>query len=213
MGISADIVEQVFNKTSSTLPVIYLFTIGKVKDLRTVLDIGDEYDDECIVAKGGETIDLTRRIGEHNKTYAKIPGAKLLLKWYNYIDPQYTSKAETELFQVLDKMKYKFNHKKFEELIIFSSKDSKIIQNQFESIAKKYIGHIKEISDKLRDLENAMKISELEHVNEKLKYDNEISHLKMQNEIIELKYKNEIIEKDKEIRRLKSNGSKSNKNK
>ncbi|AVG46755.1 hypothetical protein [Acanthamoeba polyphaga mimivirus] len=77
MGVSADIVEQVFNKTSSTLPVIYLFTIGKVKDLRTVLDIGDEYDDECIVAKGGETIDLTRRIGEHNKTYAKIPGVKL----------------------------------------------------------------------------------------------------------------------------------------
>ncbi|AVG46756.1 hypothetical protein [Acanthamoeba polyphaga mimivirus] len=56
-------------------------------------------------------------------------------------------------------MKYKFNHKKFEELIIFSSKDSKIIQNQFESIAKKYIGHIKEISYKLRDLENAMKIA------------------------------------------------------
>nr|WBF70252.1 hypothetical protein [Megavirus caiporensis] len=211
MGVSVDIVEQVFNKTSSTLPVIYLFTIGKVKDLRTVLDIDDEYDDECIVAKGGETIDLTRRIGEHNKTYGNMPGVHLSLKWYNYIDPQYTSKAETELFQVLEKMKYKFTHKKFKELIIFSNKDSKIIQNQFESIAKKYIGHIKEISDKLRDLENAMKISELEHANEKLKYDNEISHLKMQNEIIELKYKNEIMEKDKEIRRLKSNGSKSNK--
>jgi hypothetical protein len=81
MGISADIVKEVFNKTSSTLPVLYLLSIGKVKDLRVTLNISDEYDDEDIINKGGETIDLTRRIDEHNATYGKMPGANLCLKW------------------------------------------------------------------------------------------------------------------------------------
>lgn len=54
MGITADIVKEVFNKTSSTLPVCYLFTIGKVKDLIVMLDLDEKYDDELTVAKLGE---------------------------------------------------------------------------------------------------------------------------------------------------------------
>uniref|UniRef100_A0A6G6ADZ3 Uncharacterized protein n=1 Tax=Borely moumouvirus TaxID=2712067 RepID=A0A6G6ADZ3_9VIRU len=124
MGISANIVKEVFSTTSSTLPTIYLFSIGKVKDLRVSLKIDKKYNDDDIVCKAGETIDLTRRINEHNSTYGKLPGANLCLKWYNYIDPQYTTKAETELFMFLDKLGHKLNHSKYDELIIFP-KDKK----------------------------------------------------------------------------------------
>jgi hypothetical protein len=193
MGISADIVKEVFNKTSSTLPVLYLLSIGKVKDLRVTFKIDDKYDDNDIVCKGGETDDLTRRIDEHNKTYGEMPGANLCLKYYNYIDPQYTSKAETELFQVLNKMGYKFNHSKYDELIIFSKKDSKIITDQYANIAGKYIGHVKEISDKLKEAENQIKF---------LKKENELNQEKANNELNKEKAKNELLKKDLEIMAL-----------
>ncbi|AGD93058.1 hypothetical protein LBA_01140 [Megavirus lba] len=226
MGITTDIVKEVFNKTSSTLPTLYLFTIGKVKDLRVTLDIGEEYDDECIVAKGGETIDLTRRIDEHTESYGKMPGAKLLLKCYNYIDPQYTSKAETDLFQVLKKMNYIFKHPKYKEIIIYTKKESDLITKEFGKIARDYTGHIKEISDKLKCFENKHNIMKLEYEKEMVNREKEIankekeiiqlekenSNLKYQNKILELKYKNKLLEKDKKIAKLekniKKNGSK-----
>lgn len=196
MGVSAEVVKSVFNKTSSKLPVLYLITIGQVKDLRATLNIGDEYDDEDFVAKGGETDDLSRRFGEHNKTYGEMPGAKLHLKWYTYIDPQYTKKAETELFNILGKMGNRFTHTKFEEIIIFSKKDSKIITEQYNNISRKYLGHIKEIADKLKELENQNII---------LQKDLD-SQAKIMQKDIELSKKNseiELLKKDAEINKLK----------
>ncbi|AUV59039.1 hypothetical protein [Bandra megavirus] len=171
MGISANIVKEVFSTTSSTLPTIYLFSIGRVKDLRATLKIDKKYHDDDIVCKGGETIDLTRRINEHNITYGKLPGANLCLKWYNYIDPQYTSKAETELFMLLDKLGHKMDHSKYNELIIFprDKKAGNFIIDQFKNVSNKYLGHVKVLVDKIKELEN--EISEL-------KYKNEINELK-----------------------------------
>ncbi|AZL89711.1 MUTS family DNA-binding domain protein [Megavirus baoshan] len=187
MGISANIVKEVFSTTSSTLPTIYLFSIGRVKDLRATLKIDKKYHDDDIVCKGGETIDLTRRINEHNTTYGKLPGAILCLKWHNYIDPQYTSKAETELFMLLDKLGHKMDHPKYNELIIFpkDKKAGNFIIDQFKNVSNKYLGHVKVLVDKIKELEN------------------EISELKYKNEINELKYKNIILEKDLEIAGLK----------
>ncbi|AVL93363.1 hypothetical protein mvi_3 [Megavirus vitis] len=187
MGISANIVKEVFSTTSSTLPTIYLFSIGRVKDLRATLKIDKKYHDDDIVCKGGETIDLTRRINEHNTTYGKLPGANLCLKWHNYIDPQYTSKAETELFMLLDKLGHKMDHSKYNELIIFpkDKKAGNFIIDQFKNVSNKYLGHVKVLADKIKELEN------------------EISELKYKNEINELKYKNIILEKDLEIAGLK----------
>lgn len=187
MGISANIVKEVFSTTSSTLPTIYLFSIGRVKDLRATLKIDKKYHDDDIVCKGGETIDLTRRINEHNTTYGKLPGANLCLKWHNYIDPQYTSKAETELFMLLDKLGHKMDHSKYNELIIFprDKKAGNFIIDQFKNVSNKYLGHVKVLVDRIKELEN------------------EISELKYKNEINELKYKNIILEKDLEIAGLK----------
>lgn len=190
MGVNADVVKNVFNKTSSKLPVLYLLTIGKVKDLRATLNIDDEYDDDHLVAKGGETDDLSRRIGEHSSTYGKMPGANLCLKWYNYIDPIHTKKAENELFNLLGKMGHRFTHKKFEEIIIFSKKDAKIVMQQYDNIARKYIGHIKEIADKLKDMENQNKI--LQKDLELLQKDNDL-----------LKKEMELLKKDTEIVQMK----------
>ncbi|AVL94408.1 hypothetical protein ma894 [Moumouvirus australiensis] len=208
MGISANIVKEVFSTTSSTLPTIYLFSIGKVKDLRASLKIDKKYNDDDIVCKAGETIDLTRRINEHNSTYGKLPGANLCLKWYNYIDPQYTTKAETELFMFLDKLGHKMDHSKYDELIIFpkDKKAGNFIIDQFKNVSNKYTGHVKVLVEKIKELENEIEIT-------KLKYQNEMNELKYQNEINELKYKNIILEKDLEITSLKKKLKKNNNSK
>jgi hypothetical protein len=184
LGVSMTVVKEVFNKTSSTLPVLYLMPIGKVKDLRVTLNIGDEYDDNMLVCKGGETKDLERRMDEHKTTYGKMAGSKLCLKWYNYVDPQYTKKAESELFRVLEKMGHCYAHPKYKEIIIFSKADEKDVLEQYTNISRKYIGHIKEITDKLQDCE---------HQNELLKKDNEL--LKKDHEL-------QLMKKDMEIMRL-----------
>ncbi len=196
MGISANIVKEVFSTTSSTLPTIYLFSIGRVKDLRATLKIDKKYHDDDIVCKGGETIDLTRRINEHNTTYGKLPGANLCLKWHNYIDPQYTSKAETELFMLLDKLGHKMDHSKYNELIIFprDKKAGNFIIDQFKNVSNKYLGHVKVLVDKIKELENEIEVMKIKHQNEMLQKNNEIN---------ELKYKNIMLEKDLEIAGLK----------
>lgn len=148
MGVSLEAVKEIFDKTSSKLPVIYLTSLGKVKDLRSTLKIGKEYDDEDIVYKGGETTNLAQRMEQHQLTLGKLPGVKLYLKWYNYIDPQYSYKGETELFQTMDKMGFKFDHPKYKELLIFSKKDVKVVLDQYTNISNKSIGHVKEISEK-----------------------------------------------------------------
>jgi len=108
MGVSVDVVKEVFNKTTSTLPTVYLLSIGKVKDLRSSLHIGAEFDDDALVCKCGETDNLARRINEHQSTYGNIPSVHLYLKWYNYIDPLYKTKAETELLNIFEKLGYSF---------------------------------------------------------------------------------------------------------
>ncbi|AAV51123.1 unknown [Acanthamoeba polyphaga mimivirus] len=96
-GVSPEAIKAVFSKTSSTLPCIYFFTIGKVKDLRKSLKISKDYDDEDIIGKYGMTKDLDRRTGEHNDTYGQLPGSDFRLTVFNFIDVQYMSQAETDL--------------------------------------------------------------------------------------------------------------------
>ena len=193
-------------------PTLYLLSIGKVKDLRVTLAINNEYDDDMIVFKGGETDNLVRKIDEHNSIYGKMPGASLYLKHYNYIDPQYIKKAESELLTVMGKMNFRFDHPKFKELLICSKKDIRIISEQYTNITRKYIGHpqyagilllslaqeqghLKDITNKLKDLENQIVI---------MKKDKEIELLKKDKENNLLKKEIEIIRKDIEIYSLKN---------
>lgn len=90
-------VKTVLSKSVHTTPCIYLFSLGKVKDLRKL-----EYFKEALknasggtVYKWGRTIDLKRRTGEHNITYGSIEGVTLVLEIlttrekYNDLQNQY----------------------------------------------------------------------------------------------------------------------------
>jgi hypothetical protein len=227
MGISVNALKEVFNKTSSKLPVVYLFAIGTVGQLRVPLEIDNKYADNLIVCKGGETNDIMRRTKEHESNYGTLPGSNMGLLWYNYIDPQYVTKAETEILQIMKQMNFLMEHKQHNELIVFSSKKELIkIQDQFDMVTKKYMGHVEELQKKLTELENKIahkdeKIADLQrehekemsHMKEKLAdlqkdHEKELRYLKKdhKNEISLLKaeHLNEIMKKDREIEKKES---------
>ena len=203
LGIPVKDMKSVFSKTSRAIPTIYMFSLGVVKDLRKTFTIGPEYADTDIVAKIGMTEDLKRRSGEHEREYGKMKNVSVQLMQYNYIDPQYMSKAETDLKDAFGGFGLMFEHVQYDELIIFNMKKMKLIKKQFEQIGTLYIGHISELVIKIKNLENATELEREKHKNELLKEKHENELLKERYEL--LKERNEVIllRKELEISKLK----------
>ena len=70
LGVNAKVIKEVFNIDRNTLPCVYLFTLNTVKELRTSMNISNDYNDDSIVAKFGFTKDLSRRTDTEN--YIKL---------------------------------------------------------------------------------------------------------------------------------------------
>lgn len=51
LGVHADACKEVFNKSASSIPCVYLFTLGTVKELRGSMAILDKYSDDLIICK------------------------------------------------------------------------------------------------------------------------------------------------------------------
>jgi hypothetical protein len=68
----ATVIKEVFSKDANTLPCVYLFSLGYVKDLRKSM---------TIVCKYGFTKELARRTSEHITNFTKIKGCDLKLKY------------------------------------------------------------------------------------------------------------------------------------
>lgn len=196
LGVSAMAVKQVFNKNVSTIPCIYLFSIGKVGSLRKKLKIGPEFDDKDFVYKWGMTIDLERRTNEHQKTYSKLSKQDIELVLYGFIDPQYISEAETKVAHLFDGFELKLDNEKYAELAIISSKKMKIIKETYDMISRAYMGHIKDLVNKIKDKDNEIILL-------KAQYKNELIEEKHKNQLIEEKYKNKLLQKEVEILNLK----------
>ncbi|AGD91962.1 hypothetical protein LBA_00040 [Megavirus lba] len=152
------------------------------------------YDDEDIIGKYGMTKDLDRRTGEYNDTYGQFSGFDFRLTIFNFIDVQYMSQAETDLKLYMKDTDLKFNHNKYIELAIIPKSMLKSVKKQYDLIGKSYIGHIKELTDKIKDKDNEIKlikkdcdIMKINHENELLKKDLEM--MKMENKLLNKKLK------------------------
>jgi hypothetical protein len=183
LGTNAEVIKEVFNTHASTVPCVYLFTLGLVKDLRKSMKICDSYDDTSIVCKYGRTDSIKRRTSEHMKTYGKIKHTDLKLKHYSYIDLQYMAEAESDIKQFVNDMDLSFKYENQEELLILPQKLMTQIKNQYELISKKYIGHNTELVAKIKNLEN-----EVEILNHKITFEQQNVQMEQKNnEILQLK--------------------------
>ena len=202
LGVSARVIREVFNTDTHSLPCIYLFTLGTVKDLRVSMKIDERYNDGDVVAKYGFTKDLSRRTGEHIAKYNKIGGVNLRLKYKSYIDPQYLSKAEGYVKSLMDKLKLVLQDYNNEtELVIIPNSVNELVEHHYDMIGKKYMGHVSELITKIKELEDKYEMILLTHQIEIQKKDAE-----MKDKVIELKDKDaEIIREkhEKEILQLK----------
>ena len=187
LGVSTESVKSVFNKTVNKVPCVYLYSIGKVEDLRESLDIDDTYNDKDYVYKWGMSNDLERRTKEHEKSYGALEGSKLELVLFGYIDPQYISEAETRLSHSLHGMEVVLEHETHVELAIIPKNKMKVVREQYDMISQMYMGHIKDLITKIKEKDN--EIASLKKDNEITKKDNEIAMLKKDLEIANIKSK------------------------
>lgn len=187
LGVSANVVKEVFNKSSHSIPCVYLFSIGQVKSLRKKLKLDDDFDDNDYVYKWGMSIDLERRTKEHQKTFSVFKNSTLELVLFSFIDTQYISEAETSIKNFFEGMDMVIPHDKFSELAVIPKNKMKNVKNQYKLISQSYLGHVKNLITEIENLkkDHKMEIMEYKHKieiseqrNESLMKDLEIAHLK-----------------------------------
>ena len=176
----------VFDSYASTFPCIYLLSLGKVKELRDTFNISNDTNDSSTVYKYGFTEDLERRLREHTSEYGKMKNVDISLSLFHMVDNKYMSKAENEvkhLFNVFDKSlnvdsSNETLNKKRKELVVLNDKEYKQINEHYKLIGLKYIGSTQFLQDKVQELQNEIKIINLNKEIEIQKLTNENEMLK-----------------------------------
>ena len=176
----------VFDSYASTFPCIYLLSLGKVKDLRDTFNISNDINDTSTVYKYGFTEDLERRLREHTSEYGKMKNVDISLSIFHMVDTKYISKAENDvkhLFNVFDKSLNVEStdetlNKKRKELVVLNDKEYKQITEHYKLIGIKYIGSTQYLQDKIQELQNEIKIINLNKELEIQKLTNENEMLK-----------------------------------
>jgi hypothetical protein len=197
LGVSAQAVREVFRTSSTTIPSIYLFVLGTVKQLRDTMHIDPRYPDDALICKYGFTIDLPRRTAEHTKTYGAIQGVELSLKHHSYIDPMYISQAESDLTEFFEALDIRFKYEKYDELVIIRPNLFKMIASQYKHLTDAYAGHIKDMIKRIEDMTHASALDKSAH----LIALNESAHLVA---LRDEQNKSSILAKDLEIQKLKN---------
>lgn len=138
-----------------------------------------------------------------------MKNVNVVLSLFHMIDVKYISKAETDiknLFEAFGKSLIveasEQTFKKRKELVILNSKEYKHIKEFYNTIGTKYIGSTQYLQNKIEELQNEIKIinlnKELEfqkliHKNEMLNKENEM--LKKDNQLQKLMYENEMLKR------------------
>ena len=190
LGVDVKNIKSVFSTSADKTPCVYLFMIGNANKLLKET----KYNDNDIICKFGYTNDLVRRTNQHYKTYKKEFNVDIELLLFSIIDPQYICQAETSISHYLNDYKlsgYSIKEVEQTELIIINQKFISQIKEHYRLIQNSYIGHYKELYDKINKLET--ELLQEKHINEVLilKHDNEIKNKNI--ELLEFKIK--LLEK------------------
>jgi prophage antirepressor-like protein len=154
LGMSADDMMNMLSSHSNKFPCIYLIILGTVKDLRESMNISAEWSDDLLVCKYGFTDSYKRRIPEHQATYETTYKNAVVRPYaYNYIDPQFLSKAEGEIRQIVSVFEKKLNVDGKNDLAMFSTEQLALIKTQYGFIGKKYMGESNEMQQMIVQLE------------------------------------------------------------
>lgn len=195
LGVSTEAVKEVLNKTSNQVSCNYLFSIGRVRNLREALDISKKYNDDDFVYKWGMTKDLERRIAELIGEY-NMKGTKVELVIYNYTDPQYISEAETALKHMMQGYGLNLIHETHKELAIIPKEKMGLVKKQYETIAKAYRGQVSDMIAQLKEKEFMIKEKDAQLKIMQLEKDSIIKDKDAQLKMMQQECDNKIAQRD-----------------
>jgi hypothetical protein len=186
-GASIHAVKEAFKTSSGKTPCIYLFAIGNANKLLNT----NQYSEDTLLYKFGNTDDLPRRSGEHERTFKKmfkINHIELML--FSVIDPKCLFEAESSL-----KDHFKMNKVDFQnttELITLNNNEYEKAKTHYKIIKNACIGCYREMQDKIDQLERKIK---------EIQYECDLTKEKLTNAntLQTEKHKNTIQEKENEL--------------
>ena len=147
IGVSPQIIKNVFNTASNKTPTVYLFYIGQANKLLK----NNIYSDDDYLCKFGCSDDISRRTSEHMRNYKKQYGTDISLLCYSIIDPQYIFDAETNIRGYFRSNKITQDDKT--ELIIINKNNLGQIKQHYMMMQNSYIGRYEEMNKKITELE------------------------------------------------------------
>lgn len=196
-GASIHAVKEAFKTSSGKTPCVYLFAIGNANKLLNT----NQYSEDTLLYKFGNTDDLPRRSGEHERNFKKsFKIDHIELMTFSVIDPKYIVDAENSLKDYFKTNKVDFQNTN--ELITLNKVEYDKTIKHYKLIKNSYIGCYMEMQDKINQLERKIKDLQNEYnlTKEKLTNENTLQSEKHKNELsltVE-KHKNTIQEKDNE---------------
>lgn len=202
LGTTAKNVIDVYNTNTDKFPVLYLFTLGYVKNLRKSMKIDAKYDDDMIICIYGRTRNIARRTGEHKNFYRNTEGVVLRLKNSFFVDPQFLPSAENEIKQYVKDLKCKFTYKKEAEMIILHKDQLKMFKEKYKQISEKYMCDLTNYSKQLEHSQHKNDVLNLTYEKDTLKLQNKLTIEKQRHEINNLKNERTIDQLQHRIKHL-----------
>jgi hypothetical protein len=173
LNVNIKIINEVFCKSKTTIPCVYLFKLGNVGSLKDTFNISNcKYSDDDIVYKFGMTNDIKRRSKEHAKTLGQLKNVNMELDSFTYIDTMYMSEAETKLSHYFQGFGMILPHETYNELVVIPKINYKYTDELYNDIGHRFMGRNKELISQIKDLKNEIMNKDLQLANKDLQLAN-----------------------------------------
>lgn len=187
LQVDKSTITQLFRKSATAVPCVYLFEVGTVGNMRRHFDLNAYTNDDDKVYKYGMTSDMARRANEHSKTYGKLKDNSFGLTVFSYIDTQFTSKAETKLKHSFESMRIRVNDPTQSELVVIKKDQLPFVRELYNDMYIYFSGNNAEL---IRQMQEMQLLHQMEIKEHKV----EIMMLRKEIEYNEMKHKTELQE-------------------
>lgn len=164
LNINIKTYKSIFDSYADKLPSIYLFSLGKVGDLRNTFGIDTTVPDDHTVYKFGCTEDLGKRCVQLGDEYNKLPNVQMKLSVFHMVDTKFKFEAESEIRFLCKSFKKQLKTDGYNELIVLDHSEHDMVKKYYRKIGSDYAGATAELQKEVLALKD--QIRELEHKNE-----------------------------------------------
>ena len=149
IGVPPMAMKMAFDIFASTIPCIYLIRLGTASELYTKLGAPISLAPDVIIFKYGMTDNLERRLAQHKAKYGKMGINGVMLAKCAMIDMQFIRRAEAEARDYFALCNLRLKIKGENELVGVPRGALGGVYEKYGAIMNKYVGHYRELIDKM----------------------------------------------------------------